>query len=198
MRYPCMPFSNPTLPHLILSSLILSLSLLFFFTLHSFTTSASQQILLGYLLFKRNTYMESYSILQFFCSTLRFIAIVRQSLYFILCIELYHINIHSSTVLFLGQLPLLQICYTHINACLNVFQVMVLGYRNGNMFMFTRKRQLFINVVPLYSYLLKVLSFEETFKFIKHLQNTAKMVGIFSPPLQTVNVANFYQLIFNV
>lgn len=31
-----------------------------------------------------------------------------------------------------------------------------------------------------------ILNFEETFKFIKHLQSIAKMVGIFPPPLQTV------------
>lgn len=70
---------------------------------------------------------------------------------------------------------------------------MLLEYRNGNMLNFTQKCQLFINVVPFYSYFSKgfILNLEGMFKFIKHLQYTTKMTGIFSPPLEIVKVANY-------
>lgn len=59
------------------------------------------------------------------------------------------------------------------------------------MFNFTRKCQLFINVVPFYSYFAKgfILNLEGMFKFIKHLQYTTKMTGVYSPPLGEKNMS---------
>ena len=67
---------------------------------------------------------------------------------------------------------------------------MLLKYRNGNMFDFTWKYKVFINVVASSSYFAKdfILNPEAKFKFIKYLQYTTNMIGIFPSPLGTVKL----------